>query len=63
MENPETLIQALVTAKVEALTVWNVHVEGELCNAFDKPVGFNDMLMCCYFNLGIDSDIGISVER
>jgi len=53
-------MRALVTAKVDALTIWNVHVDGELYNAFDREVGFNDMLMCCYFNIGIDSEIGIS---
>jgi hypothetical protein len=27
-ESPEILMKALITAKVEHLTIWNVHIEG-----------------------------------
>jgi hypothetical protein len=42
------------------LTLWNVHVEGDLLDAHERPVPSKDMLMTCYFNIGIDAEIGAS---
>jgi len=50
-------------AKVDALTVWNVKIEGDVYTAFEKPIELGEVIMCCYFNIGLDSAIGISVER
>jgi len=32
-------------------------------NSFDEPVKQNSFVMCCYFNIGIEAEIGMCVER
>lgn len=59
-ESPDTLINALVTATPDSLTIWHVHVDGELYNSSDEKLGFNELCMTCYFNLGVDAEIGNS---
>lgn len=59
----ETLMNCLLQAKKDSLTLWNVKVDGELLDAHEKPLGkekSTDMLMTCYFNIGIDAEIGAS---
>ena len=34
----DDLMNAIVTAKIEALTVWNVHVDGEMYDPHDNLV-------------------------
>jgi len=62
-ENTDSLMKALINAKQDALTIWNVNVDGDLYDAFDKRIESNDLGMACYFNLGIDAEIGTSFER
>lgn len=59
-ENVEVLMNAIITAKVDALTIWNVHVDGQLYDPYDNLMEVNDLTLCCYFNLGIDAEIGTS---
>lgn len=56
----ETLMNCLLTAHQDALTLWNVKVHGELLDAHERPLPATDMLMTCYFNIGIDAEIGAS---
>lgn len=56
----ETLIYGLVTAKVDALTIWNVKMDGEIYDPYDNPSDKNEIILCSYFNLGIDAEIGTS---
>ena len=53
-------MNAIITAKVDALTIWNVHVDGELYDPYNNLLSFQDITLCCYFNLGIDAEIGTS---
>ena len=56
----ETLMNCLLEAKKDYLTLWNVSVDGDLLDAHEKPVAEKQMLMTCYFNIGIDAEIGAS---
>ena len=42
------------------MTLWNVKVDGDLYNAYNKPVENKEVFMTCYFNMGIDAEIGAS---
>lgn len=37
-------------------------VEGQLLDAYERPAKSNSMFMTCYFNIGIDAEIGASKE-
>jgi hypothetical protein len=54
---------ALISARVDHLSIWDVHVYGDLFTPFGESHPSNSMILCCYFNLGIDSEIGLGVER
>ena len=53
-------MNCLLTAHHDALTLWTVKVDGELLDAHERPLPAKDMLMTCYFNIGIDAEIGAS---
>jgi hypothetical protein len=53
-------LHSIVSAKVDHLTLWNVKIEGEMFDPYDNKVEKNDINLCCYFNLGIDAEIGTS---
>lgn len=40
--------------------MWSVKVNGDLYNAFDERIPANELSLCCYFNIGIDAEIGAS---
>jgi hypothetical protein len=42
------------------LTIWDVHIDGKLYNAFDEPLESTHLIMASYFNLGVDAEIGSS---
>lgn len=65
MSNLDQLLKEIVTAKTEKMTMWNVSIDaGEVCDPFNEPIkNTKDMLMCCYFNIGIEAAIGYNVER
>ena len=58
----ETLLNCLIAAKKDNLTLWNVKVYGELLDAHARPITSTEMFMTCYFNLGIDAEIGASKQ-
>ena len=35
-------------------------VDTGVCNSFDEDVQANAFVMCCYFNIGIEAEIGMS---
>ena len=35
-------------------------VDTGLYNAYDEPVFANQFVMCCYFNIGLEAEVGIS---
>jgi hypothetical protein len=37
-----------------------VAVDGELYDVHDNPIKNENMLMTCYFNIGVDAEIGAS---
>jgi hypothetical protein len=55
-------MNCLLTALPDRLTLWNVTVDGDLFDAHDNPVikDSSAMLMTCYFNIGVDAEIGAS---
>lgn len=59
----ETLMNCLIEAYKDNLTLWNVAIEGQLLDAHERPVKkdiVDNMMMTCYFNIGIDAEIGAS---
>jgi len=34
-----------------------------IVNAYDDPIYTNKYVMCCYFNIGIEAQVGINVEK
>jgi hypothetical protein len=56
-------MHALINAKVESLTIWNLNVNGKLYNAHGESIDTTNMMMACYFNLGIDAEIGHNFEK
>lgn len=59
-EDIDTLINCLIGAYKDNLTLWKVTIDGEIYNPFDNPLPSKELLMCCYFNIGIDAEIGAS---
>ena len=53
-------MNCLIQAKVDRLTLWNVSVDGELYDVHDNRIKADTMLMTCYFNIGVDAEIGAS---
>jgi hypothetical protein len=62
-ENLDTLINAFIGAYKDNLTLWNVKVHGQVFNPFDEEIPDTELLLCCYFNIGIDAEVGASFER
>jgi hypothetical protein len=56
----ETLVNCILQAFKDKLTLWNVKVEGDLFDVHDRPAITNEMFMTCYFNMGTDAEIGAS---
>ena len=54
-EDVDCLLNAVIGAKVDSLTVWHVKIEGDVFDPYDNPIDFRNILLCCYFNLGIDA--------
>ena len=50
----------MLEAKRDQLTLWNVKVYGDLFDTHYNPIENKEMYMTCYFNLGIDAEIGAS---
>ena len=44
------------------LSLWNCQVQGDVLSANGEKVD-NNILMCYYFNIGIDASVGLEVER
>lgn len=53
-------MHCLLEAKRDNLTLWNVNIVGDLFDAHLSPIVNKEMYMTCYFNLGIDAEIGAS---
>jgi len=53
-------MHCLLEAKRDHLTLWNVNIVGDLFDAHLSPIVNKEMYMTCYFNLGIDAEIGAS---
>ena len=34
-----------------------------IVNAYDDPIFTNQYVMCCYFNIGLEAQVGINVEK
>lgn len=62
LTNLEELMRDIITSQTEQLTLWNVMVEGEVYDAHMNKVD-NRMLLCYYFNMGLDALAGLCVER
>lgn len=54
----EVLMVDIITATTEPLTLWNCVIEGEVYDPHGKKLD-NTILLCYYFNMGVDADIGI----
>ena len=37
-------------------------VEGDLYNPFDQRLEDTTLLLCCYFNIGIEAEVGVNFE-
>jgi hypothetical protein len=55
-------MHCLLDAKRDHLTLWNVNIVGDLFDAHLTPIEHKEMYMTCYFNLGIDAEIGASKQ-
>jgi hypothetical protein len=54
-------MNCLIQAKHDKLTLWNVKVDADIYDAHERPVTIKDhILMTCYFNIGVDAEIGAS---
>lgn len=43
--------------------MWNVTIDGEVNDPYEKPIeDTKNMLMCCYFNVGIEAAVGYNFE-
>eukprot|EP00347_Sterkiella_histriomuscorum_P011684 403371505 len=62
-EDIDTLINCLIGAYKDQLTLWRVTVDGDIFTPFDEALKEKSLPMCCYFNIGIDAEIGATVER
>lgn len=58
----EELMRDLITSSTEQLTLWNVDVDGDVYDAHHNKKS-NKMLLCYYFNMGLDAWTGLGVER
>ncbi|CDW90395.1 diacylglycerol [Stylonychia lemnae] len=56
-ESIDTLINSFIWAYKDQLTFWEVNVDGEIYTPFDERTE-NVFGLCCYFNIGIDGEIG-----
>lgn len=62
MTDLEELMRDVITSQTESLTMWNVLVDGDVFDAHHNKVE-NRILLCYYFNLGLDALVGLNVER
>ena len=58
----EELMRDLITSQTESLTMWNVLVDGDVYDAHHNKME-NRILLCYYFNMGLDALVGLGVER
>jgi hypothetical protein len=58
----ESLMRDLILSSTESLSLWNALVDGQVYNAAGE-IQDSKILMAYYFNLGIDAEVGIEVER
>jgi diacylglycerol kinase family enzyme len=58
----ESLMRDMILSSTESLSLWNCNVEGKVLSASGETLD-SKILMCYYFNLGIDAEVGIDVER
>ncbi len=62
LSNLEELMRDIITSQTESLTMWNVLVDGDVYDAHKNKVE-NRILLCYYFNIGLDALVGLGVER
>lgn len=53
-------MKCLLNAHKDQLTFWDVKVQGEVYTPFEELVDEGRISMACYFNIGIDAEIGVS---
>lgn len=58
----ESLMRDLILSSTESLSLWNALVDGEVYSA-NGELTSSSILMAYYFNLGVDAELGIAVER
>jgi diacylglycerol kinase family enzyme len=58
----DSLMRDMILSSTESLSLWNCDVEGKVLSASGETLS-SKILMCYYFNLGIDAEVGIEVER
>jgi hypothetical protein len=52
----------IITSSTEQITLWNVQVDGDVYDAHRNKLE-NKILLCYYFNMGLDALVGLQVER
>jgi len=52
----------IITSQTESLSMWNVLVDGDVYDAHKNKVE-PKILLCYYFNIGLDALVGLGVER
>lgn len=62
LQDLESLMRDIILSSTESLSLWNCKVEGQVLNASGQVLP-DEILMCYYFNLGIDAEVGMQVER
>ena len=58
----EELMLDIITSQTESLTLWNVLVDGDVFDTNGNQID-SRILLCYYFNMGLDAQIGHDVER
>jgi hypothetical protein len=55
-------VRDMILSSTESLSLWECSVQGDVHGANGDKVD-SKILMCYYFNLGADAEVGIDVER
>ena len=60
VDTRETLEAASKTKENKQVFRASDNVDTGITNAYDEPVFANQFVMCCYFNIGLEAQVGIS---